>query len=178
MERDVYVMGKSQNEERTIELYNDLIFVRHAEAVIDETLPNNLLPLTQLGAIQAEEVSKLLENQYDIVISSISNRAVMTAKAILKGKEPIQDKRLLERGWGNEQQDGKETDEEAEIRITNFLKEIIEKYKNNRIVIVTHGSLIKIAQNVIENQKLERGRINNCTTIKYTKNKEKIVIKN
>lgn len=171
-------MGKSKNEESTIELYNDLIFVRHAEAIIDETLPNNLLPLTELGALQAEKVSKLLENQYDIVISSISNRAVMTAKAILKGKEPIQDKRLLERGWGNEQQDGKETDEEAEIRITNFLKEIIEKYKNNRIVIVTHGSLIKIAQNVIENQKLERGRINNCTAIKYTKNKEKIVIKN
>lgn len=31
-----------------IELYNDLILVRHADSVIDLELPNNLLPLTEV----------------------------------------------------------------------------------------------------------------------------------
>lgn len=161
----------------SVKLYNDLILVRHAEAVEDNSISNNLLTLSTLGILQAQEVSKLLKNKFDIVFSSTSKRAIMTANIILQGKEPIQDARLLERGWGNSKQDGKETNEEAKIRFTNFLKEIIENYKNKRIVLVMHGALIKLAQDVIENNSTERERVNNCTTIKYNKNKEKKILR-
>lgn len=167
-----------KNKSDTLRLSSDLIFVRHAEEIRDSDIDNNLLPLTNLGIAQAQEVSKLLENQFDIIFCSTSMRALITARIISHGEEPIQDKRLLERGWGNKKQDGNETDKEAEIRIINFLKEIMKKYSGKRILIVTHGALIKIAQNAIENNVIDRGRLNNCATIKYTKNGKKLVLKN
>lgn len=174
----VYDMeANSIKNNESLNLYNDLILVRHAEAIMDNSISNNLLTLSTLGILQAQEVSKLLENKFDIVFSSTSKRAIMTANIILQGKEPIQDVRLLERGWGNIEQDGKETNEEAKIRFTNFLKEIMENYKDKRIVLVTHGALIKLAQDVIENNSIERERVNNCTTIKYTKGKEKVILR-
>lgn len=96
-----------------MKLFNDLILVRHGESVLDNSIPNDLLPLTEVGIKQAKEAQKILQNKFDIVISSTSKRAIMTAKIIAEGKEPLQDERLIERGWGNKEKDGKETDEEA-----------------------------------------------------------------
>lgn len=160
-----------------MKLYNDLILVRHGESVINDNISNDLLPLTEFGKIQAKEVSTLLEDKFDIVISSVAKRAIMTAKIISNGNDPILDVRLLERGWGNKEKNGKETDEEAKVRFTAFLKDILDKYNQERIVIVTHGSLIKIAQNVIEEKTLPRDIVNNCTVIKYDKNKNKIILR-
>lgn len=111
------------------------------------------------------------------MISSISQRAIETAQIIAKEKCIEVDDRLLERGWGNENQDGKETDAEAKSRFKKFLRDILERYSNKRILLVTHGSLIKLAQDVIENNCIERERVNNCTIIKYNKNKEKEIMK-
>lgn len=160
-----------------MKLYNELILVRHAESVINSSISNDLLPLTELGIKQAKEVSKLLENKFDIIISSISQRAIMTANIISRGKEPIQDYRLIERGWGNIKRDGKETDEEARKRFISFLTDIIQQYKDKRIVIVTHGALMKLAQDVIEGNCNIRDNVNNCTVIKYNKNKEKLILR-
>ena len=160
-----------------MELYNNLILIRHAENIIDENLSNSQLSLSDRGVLQAKQAAELLKEKFDIVISSPSKRAIMTANIISKNKEILQDSRLLERGWGNNEQDGKETNEEAKIRFKYFLTETILKYKNKKILLVTHGSLMKLAQDVIEGENITRDSIDNCTIIEYDKNKQKQIIK-
>lgn len=155
----------------------DIILVRHGENNIDDTISNNLLTLTTQGIEQAREANRILDNQFDVVMSSISMRCVMTARIIMNGKEPIKDARLLERGWGNKEHDGTETDEQAKERFLGLLKDIAKRYKKKRVVIVTHGSFIKLAQDIIENRCLERNRINNCSIIEYNRNREVKVLK-
>lgn len=160
-----------------MELKNDLIFVRHAECVCDNTIANNLLPLTAFGIVQANEALNILQNQFDVVFCSTSLRAVETAKILAQGKEPIQDRRLLERGWGNAEGNGKETDQEAKNRFECFLTDILQKYEGKRILLVTHGSLIKLAQDVIEQKSAPRDDVNHCSIIKYNQNKQKVILK-
>lgn len=49
--------------------------------------------------------------------------------------------------------------------------------KNKKILLVTHGSLMKLAQDVIEGESITRDYIDNCTIIEYDKNKQKQIIK-
>jgi len=158
-------------------LYNNLILIRHGENIYNTTLDNNKLPLSKKGISQAKNASKILANKYDIVISSTSLRTIMTSKIIDNGNMPIEDERLLERGWGNKQHDGKETDEEAKIRFKKFLTETVKKYRNKKILLVTHGSLMKLAQDVIEGEVKPRETIDNCTIIEYDKFEGKRVIR-
>lgn len=160
-----------------MEFYSNLIFIRHAENVENKKLNNNLLPLSEQGVKQAKFVSSILKNKFDIIISSPSRRALMTAKIIDSNKEIIIDSRLIERGWGNKEQDGKETDKQALIRLNEFLIDIMNKYPNKKILLVTHGALIKIAQDLIEEKEIVRDNVDNCTIVKYTKNKQKQIIK-
>lgn len=160
-----------------MKIYNNLIFVRHAENIQNNKLDNNLLPLSEQGMKQARFVSSILKNKFDVIISSPSKRTLMTAKVIAPNKEIIIDSRLLERGWGNKEQDGKETDKQVLIRLKEFLIDIMNKYPNKNILLVTHGSLIKIAQDLIEEKKIIRDNVDNCTIVEYTKNKQKQIIK-
>lgn len=160
-----------------MKLYNNLILIRHAENITDKNLINNLLPLSEKGILQANEAAKLLKGKFDIVITSTSQRTIMTADIITNNSPSIQDSRLLERGWGNNDQDGKETDEEAKIRFKCFLVETINKYKDKKILLVTHGSLMKLAQDVIEDECVSRDSIENCTIIEYKKTKQKQITK-
>ena len=155
----------------------DLVFVRHGENIINSAISNNFLPLTELGIKQAEEVKKIIGDNFDVVISSISIRCIMTAKIIMNGEDPIKDIRLLERGWGNKEQDGRETDEQAKERLLIFLKDISKRYHQKRVVIVTHGALMRLAQDIIENNCIKREHINNCDIIEYKRNGKKKVIK-
>lgn len=161
-----------------MKLYNDIIMIRHGENVDDCKIENNLLPLSQKGTIQAKKAAKILKDKFDIVFCSPSMRTIMTANIVSSLIKPIQDIRLLERGWGNLKQDGKETDEEAKIRFESFLDEVVNRYKDKRLLLVTHGALMKLAQDVIEQQCLSRDSIDNCTIIEYTKDKKKIITKN
>lgn len=156
----------------------DLIFIRHGENVIDSTTNNDFLLLTELGIKQAERVKKIVNGNFDCVISSVSMRCVMTAQIIMNGKNPIKDTRLLERGWGNKEHDGKETDDQAKRRFIEFLEDVTKMYREKRIIIVTHGSLIKLAQDVIENNCEKRKRVDNCDIIEYNRDGNKIVTKN
>ncbi len=151
-----------------MELHNDIIFVRHAENVCDESIDNALLPLSETGVQQAQHVAKLLDNAFDVVYCSTSFRTLATAKIISGSLTPQQDARLLERGWGNSSSDGNETDDEARTRISEFLSSIDNLYDNKRILIVTHGALIKLAQDVIENNISPRSRVNNCMVVEYS----------
>ncbi len=152
-----------------------IIFIRHGENMIDDSISNNLLPLSELGKKQAYEAFQTLKGQFDVVISSPSKRAMMTAHIISPNSKILYDKRLLERGWGNEKQDGLESDYEAKERIKSFMAEYMESYPNKNILFVTHGGLMILIQEVIEGKKMERGSINNCDIIEYSFNHKKIM---
>lgn len=155
----------------------DLILIRHGENLIDSTIDNDLLPLTEFGIEQAEKVRKILDGCFDIVISSTSMRCVTTAKIIANNMETITDRRLLERGWGNKEYDGKETNEQAKERFMDFLNDINERYHGKRVVVVTHGSFMKLAQDIVENKCEERERIDNCDIIEYNRSGMKKITK-
>ncbi len=150
--------------------------IRHGENIVNSSINNDLLQLTENGKQQAENARKRI-GAFDIVISSTSMRCIMTAKIIMNGGKPLRDIRLLERGWGNKEHDGKETDEQAKIRFIEVLTDIAKLYHGKNIVIVTHGTLMKLAQDIIENKCAQRETVNNCDIIKYDKNGEKIVLK-
>ena len=145
----------------------EIILVRHGENVIDDIIPNDLLELSSVGINQAKKVSKILKNNFDIIISSPSKRTFDTAKIISNDKEIIIDDRLLERSWYHS--DGNETDNEAKRRFKELFDELEIKYKGKTVLLVTHGALIRLAEDVIENKELLRDRVNNCDIIKYKK---------
>lgn len=152
-----------------------IILIRHGENMIDDSISNNLLPLSELGKKQAYEAFQTLKGQFDVVISSPSKRAMMTAHIISPNSKILYDKRLLERGFWNEKQDGLESDYEAKKRIKSFMTEYMESYPNKNILFVTHGGLMILIQEVIEGKKMERGSINNCDIIEYSFNHKKIM---
>ena len=145
----------------------EIILVRHGENVIDDIIPNDLLELSSVGINQAKKVSKILNNNFDIIISSPSKRTFDTAKIISNDKEIIIDDRLLERGWYHS--NGNETDNEAKRRFKELFDELEIKYKEKTVLLVTHGALIRLAEDVIENKELLRDRVNNCDIIRYKK---------
>lgn len=148
-----------------------LIFIRHGENINDSKLNNNLLPLSPKGIKQALKAKNKLNNDFDLIISSPSLRACQTAEIIGNGNKYITDIRLLEKGYGNKLQNGKEKIVDAIERLQIFLDDI-KKYSNKRILIVTHGSLINLVKNIIEEKNIKRKHIGNCYLIKYNISKE------
>lgn len=147
-----------------------IILVRHGENKVDNNISNNLLELSTKGINQAKEVSKKLNNKFDIVISSPSKRTIQTAK-IITDKDIIIDDKLLERGWYHS--NGNETDIDATIRFKKLLCDLEDKYKDKIVLLVTHGALIRLAEDVIENKIIPRDRINNCDIIIYERINDK-----
>lgn len=165
------------SEQSKIKLNNEFIFVRHGENICDKDLLNDDLYLSELGVNQAKKLSKSLNSNYDVIISSPSKRCIMTASILSQfNKKIILDKRLYERGWGGNK-NGDETDFEAKERFLDFLLDVNEKYSNKKILIVTHGSLMKLIQDVIEQKCINRENVDNCTMIKYDKEKKKTLIR-
>lgn len=148
-----------------------ITMIRHGENIYDDSLENDLLPLSKLGKKQAKWAQKILDGDFDIIISSPSKRAKMTSYIIGSGLDFIQDFRLIERGWGNKNRDGKETDIEARQRFKDLLDDIYIKYSGKKILLVAHGSLIKLAQDVIEQKIMMRDSVDNCSIIKYERKK-------
>lgn len=156
--------------------FKKIILVRHGDNLSSDSIENNLLPLSEKGVLQSIKVSHIIENDFDIVFCSNSLRAMQTAKIISKQVIPIISTNLIEKGWGNENHDGTETEEEAKQRLIYFFYSIVKKYKGKRILIVSHGSLIKIMQDLLENNSIKRNRVYNCTIIEYDKNMKKRII--
>ena len=145
-----------------------LILIRHGENANDVSLDNDLLPLSQNGIKQAKKAREILKNSFDVIISSPSLRAKETANIIGNNMPYEIDERLLEKGYGNEKHNGKETTTEAIFRFTGFLHDL-KKYKNKRVLVVTHGSLIRLSQNIIEEKNIRRKHIDNCEYVIYEK---------
>lgn len=156
--------------------FKNLILIRHGENIEVRSINNDLLPLSFNGICQSKKAAIVLKNKFDIILCSNSRRAIHTAKIISDKNNLIIDSRLIERGWGNSNKDGLESDEEARNRLRNLFNDIYCKYKDKRILLVSHGALIKLAQDVIENQTLPRDRVSNCTIIEYDNKMQKNIL--
>ncbi len=147
-------------------LPRSIILIRHGDNLVDDSKENNLLELSSLGVKQANWAFKKLYNSFDVVFSSTSKRCVDTAKIISKDMNIILSDDLLEKGYGNNKS-GNETLEEARYRFKMFFLKVCQNYSERRVLFVIHGTIMKLAQDVIEENVLERKNIDNCQIIKY-----------
>lgn len=151
-----------------------IILIRHGDNLYDSLIANNDLPLSDNGINQSIKAAQLINDDFDVVYCSNSLRTKQTALIINKNHKPEKiDDRLIERGWFKDF-NGTETDDMAFNRIKFFFNSISEDLENKKVLIVSHGSLIKLIQNYLEEKVLERDRVYNCTTIIYENNTKKI----
>ena len=130
------------------------------------------IPLNERGRQQAFALANrlALEESWDFIFSSDLTRAVETTNIIstkLGLSDIYFDERIREidcgeiegtneqdrvSKWGSEWRSlelGMESFEDVSKRGTNFLEEIVEKYKGKRILVVSHGAIISLTLNDI-----------------------------
>ena len=127
-----------------------------------------MLPLSENGIRQVNNVKDKLNCSFNSIFSSPSLRCMETANIINNSIPHIIDVRLLEKGYGNKKHDGNETVFDTINRFVDFLHDL-KKYKDQNVLVVTHGGFIRLVQNVIEEKNTRRKHINNCDFIKYEK---------
>jgi len=151
--------------------------------------------LTNKGIDQAKELSKtIIEKQIDIIISSPLNRALKTAEIISSAisKDIIIDNRLIEQNYGVFEGVNRDCEEFKEAkkhfpnrhsggesllqvaqRVFNLLDEIKEKYRNQNVLIVTHGGVCRIINAYFNdqlNEEFYKFHIGNCGLEEYQYN--------
>lgn len=166
------------------------------------------IPLNEIGIEQAKETALKFEGvNVDMILVSPLQRAVQTAKYISEIADvPITiEQRLIERCFGD--MEGHPNREDWNIRmmldyeknydieniepiqslfkrIYCFLDEITEKYKDKKVVLVTHGAVSQPIEcyfngmpSVVDYEHLEPLTLKNCEVRKYesrNKNKEEL----
>jgi len=170
--------------------------IRHGET--DVNLENKINSLNEddlnkTGIMQAQEVGKKLENiDYDFIISSPLIRTKHTAELLnVKNKKISFDNRLIERDAGvftkqsidnidsndwwnlNPKEDYKDAETVKNVldRIYDFLDELKKKYKDETILLVTHGGVSKAIScyfnGIPEDGNLGEVVIENCGVYEY-----------
>ena len=146
------------------------------------TMGRKDIPLNELGIEEAYNTSKMLEDcTFDLIICSPLKRAKQTASIINKNRNNkiIFDNRIMERNLGdlegkpytsnnnqiwdinlNIDSDNIETMEEFKNRVYSFLEDIINRYSNQDILLVTHGGVSALI-NCYFNNTLYDGSISN-----------------
>lgn len=122
------------------------------------------VPLNPVGLEQVKSIK--LDDDFDLIFSSPMKRCLQTAEVISHSlnKPLIVKKELTERDKGSlegkphpeierilaEKMEldfslyGGETIEEVRRRIRNFLKEILAKYRDKKILVVTHMGIVRV----------------------------------
>ncbi len=168
-----------------------LYVIRHGETDINVQNRINSLndeDLNENGINQAKNTrEKLKQVDYDFIICSPMTRTKHTAEILnYKNADIIYDERLLERDAGvltkasldnidcndwwniNPKEDyfNAETVEHVIERVSNFLNNIKEKYKDKTLVLVTHGGTLKAINcyfnGIPEDGCLEKYKFENC----------------
>ncbi|WP_010272797.1 histidine phosphatase family protein [Paenibacillus senegalensis] len=143
-----------------------IAFVRHGNTawnIEKRAQGHSHNPLNATGFKQAEAIGKrLAKEEWDVLISSDLLRARQTAEIIASyvGMPIIYDQRIREisRGqiegtieeervkrWGKDWGTldlGEETEQQLRARGVAFVKEVLEKYKGKRVLVVTHGKFL------------------------------------
>ena len=161
------------------------------------------IPLNETGKKQAQETASKFRNiDVDMILVSPLQRALQTAKPISKITEvPITiEDRIIERSFGN--MEGHQNREDWNIkmmldyeknydieniepiqslfkRVYDFLDEITEKYKDKKVVLVTHGAVSQPIEcyfngmpEVVDFEHLEKLTLKNCEVRKYEERKQ------
>lgn len=121
------------------------------------------IPLNEQGLKQAKALAERLgAEEWDAIYASPLSRAFKTAESIqeLTGLDIVPDERLREISFGETEgtteaerierwgedwiqlELGRESNESADIRWQEVLKEIVQKHENQKVLIVTHGALL------------------------------------
>lgn len=152
-----------------------LILIRHGETIENQTnicQGQNHGQLSENGIKQAVFLKEALsEFKIDICFSSDLKRAMDTSKiiSVSKGFQVIPDSRLRERNLGElqgkkfpenwnslEALSGAESVVSMVERIEKFLNEILVKYNNNTILIVSHGITLTVLISVCTGIKISQ----------------------
>lgn len=148
------------------------------------------IELNETGIKQAKELAeKLSKEKFDLVFSSPLKRAIKTANIICKNNI-ILDERIIERHNGdlegklkseyeglidfsdlNENRHGIEPLPVFRKRIKDFFDEILEKYTNKNILIVTHAGISIYAKCYFEGEPKDGNynnyKLKNCQILRY-----------
>lgn len=139
--------------------------------------------INETGLYEATELAKKLSNTvFDQIFSSDLNRALQTCNIIAPNRAPLIDVRIRERNWKewegrlmddfnlNEKENWKnvESDQSVRDRAMEFFTEIGESYKNQNLLVVCHGGLMRNILIRILNLKCEVGDIKAGNTSYYT----------
>ena len=146
--------------------------------ILDTDINQNHYHLTNKGRKQVEILAASLKKEkIDAIVSSPFLRTKETAEIIAKalGLEVVFDDRIKEFGVGDFNGKtltefdavfpnwpeksrikragyGIETEDEVRDRLSSFLSEINEKYKNKNIIIVSHGDPIQFFYNIVQGE--------------------------
>jgi probable phosphoglycerate mutase len=139
--------------------------------------------INETGVYEATELAKKLSKTvFDQIFSSDLNRALQTCDIIAAGRAPLIDVRIRERNWKewegrlmddfnlNEIENWKhvESDQSVRDRAMEFFTEIGESYKNQNLLVVCHGGLMRNILIRILNLSCEVGDIKAGNTSYYT----------
>ncbi|MGH1284599.1 histidine phosphatase family protein [Bacillus toyonensis] len=148
-----------------------IYFVRHAHSTY--TKEERERPLSEKGYCDAENVTRLLEDEHiDVVISSPYKRAIQTVQGIantynvsiqieedlrerLLSSEPVEDfNDAIENVWEDWTfaYEGGESNDVAQKRAVLCMQNILGKYKGKNIVIGTHGNIMVLLMNYFDSK--------------------------
>ncbi|MBI3137806.1 MAG: histidine phosphatase family protein [Sphingobacteriales bacterium] len=128
--------------------------------------------LSETGIAENEQLGRQLQEYFfNTIYSSPLNRALQTAEAIQRYNPHtrlLTDERLMERHLGVLQErpypipyseadhyEGLETAASMAARLGRFLYEIKEKHRDETIVLVSHGYLIKVLLSILHKKPIE-----------------------
>lgn len=152
------------------------------------------IPLNETGIEQAEKLADEIKNidDIDFIIASPMIRTQLTARTVAEkcGLEIITDNRLREWDYGTYEGKSRFTegfaDDKKEFavrmggtgeslfqlchRVYSFLDEIIEKYRDKNILIVSHGGICRVIETYFNDMTTEQYSnwfMGNCQLIEY-----------
>lgn len=152
------------------------------------------IPLNENGLAQAAALAEAVEKlgDVDIIISSPMLRAMTTAKAVAEscGLEIITDKRIREWDYGEFEGKSRFTEGFAENkrefavkmrsggesllqlshRVYSFLDDIIERYDDKNVLVVSHGGICRVIETYFHDMTAEEYSnwfMGNCELLEY-----------
>lgn len=150
-----------------------LYFVRHGKTTMNERkVWSGIIDcdLTQEGINQTlESFSNYSEKDFDVYFCSPLKRTKQTLNLIVENQEPIIDQRIIERNFG--EWEGKpysiiddettelyiqgkvqppngETFQEVKERVISFVTDLFETYDDERILIVSHATILRMVRDI------------------------------